>query len=119
MDQWVKLKYYKITFGSQAKPSSESHYFNDGVKRIDMILAYQDENDKTRAKKKREVFEKLLKEQGLELETEYKTVSDFHLQINRAKAFQIEHKIMLWIRNSISIQSLAKLITINQLNVYL
>ena len=61
----------------QAKPSSESHYFNDGVKRIDMILAYQDENDKTRDKKKREVFEKLLKEQGLELETEYKTVSAF------------------------------------------
>ena len=40
-----------------------------------MILAYLDENDKTKEKKKREVFEKLLKEQGLELETEYKTVS--------------------------------------------
>ena len=44
-----------------------------------MILAYQDENEKSRTKKKREVFEKLLKEQGLELETEYKTVSDSHL----------------------------------------
>ena len=41
-----------------------------------MILAYLDENDKTKDMKKREVFEKLLKEQGLELETEYKTVSD-------------------------------------------
>ena len=79
--EWDKLKYFKITFGLQAKPSSESHYFNDGIKRIDMILAYQDENDKTRVKKKREVFEKLLKEQGLELETEYKTVSDFRQQV--------------------------------------
>ena len=60
----------------QAKPSSESHYFNDGVKRIDMVLAYQEDNDKNRSKKKREVFEKLLNEQGLELETEHKAVSD-------------------------------------------
>ena len=46
-----------------------------------MILAYQDENEKTRVKKKREVFEKLLREQGLELETEYKAVSDFRQQV--------------------------------------
>ena len=81
MDHWDKLKYFNIFFGVQAKPSSESHYFNDGVKRIDMILAYQDENEKTRVKKKREVFEKLLREQGLELETEYKAVSDFRQQV--------------------------------------
>ena len=41
-----------------------------------MVLAYQEDNDKNRSKKKREVFEKLLNEQGLELETEHKAVSD-------------------------------------------
>ena len=83
---WVEKLLYLNNKGSlieisfewlQAKPSSESHYFSDGVKRIDMILAYQEDTDKNRTNKKREVFEKLLTEQGLELETEYKTVSDW------------------------------------------
>ena len=41
-----------------------------------MVLAYEDTEDKdrNRIRKKREVFEKHLQEQGLELETELKTV---------------------------------------------
>ena len=39
-----------------------------------MVLAYEDDEDKKGARKKREAFEKHLKDEGLELETEYKTV---------------------------------------------
>ena len=61
---------------NQAKPSNETHYFNDGIRRIDMVLAYQEADDKGRAKSKLEVFEKHLKEEGLEIETALKTVND-------------------------------------------
>ena len=40
-----------------------------------MVLAYLDEDGNRKKAKKRETFEKHLKEQGLELETELKTVS--------------------------------------------
>ena len=40
-----------------------------------MVIAYEDDEDKKGARKKREVFEKHLKDEGLELETEYKTVN--------------------------------------------
>ena len=39
-----------------------------------MVLAYQKQDDKGRSKKKLEVFEKHLKEEGLEIETELETV---------------------------------------------
>ena len=61
------------TFNLQAKPSNETHYFGDGVRRIDMVLAYEDHGGKST--RKREVFEKHLKEEGLELETENRTVT--------------------------------------------
>ena len=41
-----------------------------------MVLAYEDEEGNGRKTKKRETFEKNLKEQGLQLETELKTVSN-------------------------------------------
>ena len=43
-----------------------------------MVLAYQHQDDKGRSKRKLEVFEKHLKEEGLEIETELETV--FHLK---------------------------------------
>ena len=63
-----------ITLLFKAKPSNETHYFNDGNRRIDMVLAYQQQDDKGRSKRKLEVFEKHLKEEGLEIETELETV---------------------------------------------
>ena len=45
-----------------------------------MVLAYEDEEGKSRKTKKRETFEKNLKEQGLQLETELKTVSNIVLE---------------------------------------
>ena len=60
---------------TQAKPTSETLYLSDGLRRIDMVLAYEDEEDSSKKKKKRETFEKNLREQGLTLETELKTVS--------------------------------------------
>ena len=47
-----------------------------------MILAYEDQEDKNRSKKKRETFEKHLRDQGLELETELKTVKVETLNAN-------------------------------------
>ena len=46
-----------------------------------MVLAYEDTEDKdrNRIRKKREVFEKHLQEQGLELETELKTVNKYQM----------------------------------------
>ena len=41
-----------------------------------MVLAYEDDEGNGRKTKKRETFEKNLKEQGLHLETELKTVSN-------------------------------------------
>ena len=41
-----------------------------------MVLAYEDEEGNKRKTKKRKTFEKNLKEQGLQLETELKTVSN-------------------------------------------
>ena len=39
-----------------------------------MVLAYQEQDDKGKSKRKLEVFEKYLKEEGLEIETEHATV---------------------------------------------
>ena len=39
-----------------------------------MVLAYQQQDDKGKSKRKLEVFEKHLKEEGLEIETEHATV---------------------------------------------
>ena len=67
-------RYIKPILFFKAKPSNETHYFNDGHRRIDMVLAYQHQDDKGRSKRKLEVFEKHLKEEGLEIETELETV---------------------------------------------
>ena len=44
-----------------------------------MVLAYQQQDDKGRSKKKLEVFEKHLKEEGLEIETELETVIEIEI----------------------------------------
>ena len=72
---WKKrLETLYLFFFFKAKPSNETHYFNDGHRRIDMVLAYQQQDDKERSKRKLEVFEKHLKEEGLEIEIELETV---------------------------------------------
>lgn len=48
-------------------------FFRDGKRRIDFVLSYQD-SDKHEKTTKREVFEKNLAEEGLELEYEDKKV---------------------------------------------
>ena len=49
-------------------------FFRDGVRRIDFILAYRDEEDPEKTKQ-RETYEKNLQEEGLELEVENKKVN--------------------------------------------
>ena len=44
-----------------------------------MVLAYEDDGGDSKKANKREIFEKNLKEQGLHLETELKTVSNIIL----------------------------------------
>ena len=51
---------------------------HDGIRRIDMVLAYEDEGRSKKKTKKREMFEAHLMEQGLQLETELSTVSFEH-----------------------------------------
>ena len=55
----------------------ESLYFTDGKKRIDMVLAFEDHDGNPKKVKKREVFEKHLRDQGLHLELETKSVRFF------------------------------------------
>ena len=55
----------------------ESLYFTDGKKRIDMVLAFEDHDENPKKVKKREVFEKHLRDQGLHLELETKSVRFF------------------------------------------
>ena len=50
---------------------------------IDMVLAYQQQDDKGKSKRKLEVFEKHLKEEGLEIETEHATVMTQIRNLNR------------------------------------
>ena len=48
-----------------------------------MVLAYQQQDDKGKSKRKLEVFEKHLKEEGLEIETEHATVMTQIRNLNR------------------------------------
>ena len=50
-------------------------FFRDGERRIDFVLAYHD-TEKTEKIRKREIFEKNLQDEGLELELEDKKVRD-------------------------------------------
>ena len=52
---------------------------------IDMVLAYQQQDDKGKSKRKLEVFEKHLKEEGLEIETEHATVINNEAKIKHFK----------------------------------
>jgi hypothetical protein len=58
----------------QARPSSHTLYFNDGIRRIDMIIVYEDDQGSPKKMHARENFERQLKHQGLQLETEDKSV---------------------------------------------
>ena len=60
-------------------------FFWDGIRKIDMVLPYDDDEEDTRRKEKRRTFEKFLVEQGLELETEPKEVSTEYCNINHVK----------------------------------
>ena len=54
---------------------------------IDMVLAYQQQDDKGKSKRKLEVFEKHLKEEGLEIETEHATVNNNDAEMKIRKLF--------------------------------
>ncbi|XP_069078042.1 anoctamin-5 isoform X3 [Pleurodeles waltl] len=60
------------------RQSKDSVFFNDGVRRIDFVLAYNDDAVKDAEKKaeRRKEFEKNLSQAGLELETEDKKESE-------------------------------------------
>ncbi|XP_067675849.1 anoctamin-4-like isoform X8 [Haliotis asinina] len=56
------------------KTDPESMFFNDGTRRIDFVLAYKTNtgSNEEKRKKRREVFEENLRNEGLELEVEEK-----------------------------------------------
>ena len=54
-----------------------------------MVLAYQEQDDKGKSKRKLEVFEKYLKEEGLEIETEHATVINNEAEIKIRQLFKI------------------------------
>ena len=64
----------------QEKSHTDTLHFWDGERKIDMILAYEDddngEEDDKKAEK-RKTFQRNLEEQGLELELEPSNVSNF------------------------------------------
>lgn len=66
--------YYFSFFFIQTDP--ESLFFNDGRRRIDFVLAYKTNtgSNEDKRKKRREVFEENLRNDGLELEVEEKKV---------------------------------------------
>lgn len=51
-----------------------SQYFNDGIRRVDYVLAYEDGGDK-RVRMKRNTFEENLMHEGLQLELEDRNVN--------------------------------------------
>ncbi|XP_037109413.1 anoctamin-5 isoform X2 [Syngnathus acus] len=55
--------------------SKDSVFFRDGVRRIDFVLAYTEENASKQGRK-RELFEANLQKAGLQLETEHKSESE-------------------------------------------
>ena len=62
----------------QEKSQTDTLHFWDGERKIDMILAYEDEEngpDDIKKAEKRKTFQKNLEEQGLELELEPSNVS--------------------------------------------
>ena len=58
-----------------------------------MVLAYEDEEGNKRKTKKRKTFEKNLKEQGLQLETELKTVSNIFCLLTLIRGNQPQKKL--------------------------
>lgn len=56
--------------------SKDSIFFRDGVRRIDFVLSYVEDNDDARKLERRNVFEANLRNVGLELETEDKSESE-------------------------------------------
>ena len=50
-----------------------------------MVLAYEEDEQGSKKTKKREIFEKNLREQGLQLETESKTVSQIIARVFRTR----------------------------------
>ena len=59
----------------QARPTSHTLYFADGLRRIDMILVFELDPGNGKKTQAREAFEKHLRLQGLETETESPSVS--------------------------------------------
>uniref|UniRef100_A0A8C6UPL9 Anoctamin n=1 Tax=Neogobius melanostomus TaxID=47308 RepID=A0A8C6UPL9_9GOBI len=56
--------------------SKDSIFFRDGVRRIDFVLSYVEDNDDARKLERRAIFEANLRHVGLELETEDKSESE-------------------------------------------
>lgn len=56
----------------------ETLFFRDGKKRIDFVLAYRDGED-AHKKEKRDIFEKNIMEEGMEIEYEDKLVKSSFL----------------------------------------
>ncbi|KAM9408496.1 anoctamin-5b isoform 2-T2 [Pholidichthys leucotaenia] len=57
------------------RPSKDTVFFRDGVRRIDFVLSYVDDKDGEKKQERRREFEANLKKEGLELETEDKSNS--------------------------------------------
>ncbi|XP_041351905.1 anoctamin-4-like isoform X2 [Gigantopelta aegis] len=60
---------------SEKKPVEVTHFFKDGKRRIDFILAYDKEQSDPKKVQRREVFEDNLRAEGLDLEKEEKEFS--------------------------------------------
>ncbi|KAK3580687.1 hypothetical protein CHS0354_017969 [Potamilus streckersoni] len=68
----------KVSLGSKGNPKDDDNlFFNNGVDRIDYILAYEPGTgeEETAKKERRKVFERELEKEGLKLEHEDKTKS--------------------------------------------
>ena len=68
----------------QEKSHTDTLHFWDGERKIDMILAYEDEEngeEDDKKTEKRKTFQRNLEEQGLELELEPSSVSIFFFNI--------------------------------------